>query len=160
MVKNIDYSNKKFCCLINRHDNGNTRKIIYENLSKLKNIDCPGLLYNNYKDPKGFDFDKEEFMKNYLFNICPENFKTSVDGYITEKLWHSCICGCIPIYYGKLDEIDFKIFNKNRIILFDPEDKISIINATLKVKILLEHKDLLDFFYKQPPFCVEALETV
>ena len=151
---------KKFCCLINTHDNGNTRTNIYEKLSTIDKIDCPGKLYQNYYHELGYGFDKIEFMKNYIFNICPENYNTPIDGYITEKLYESCIAGCIPIYYGVIDDIDMKIFNINRIIVFNPFDYISIDNAYNKILYLINNKQELEKFYKQDIFCEEALETI
>lgn len=160
-IKNSDnLISKKFCCLINRHDNGNTRKNIYEKLSTIDKIDCPGKLYQNYNHELGYGFNKIEFMKNYIFNICPENFNTEFNGYITEKLYESCIAGCIPIYYGVIDDIDMKIFNINRIIVFNPFDSISIDNAYNKILYLINNKQELEKFYKQDIFCEEALDTV
>ena len=37
-------------------------------------------------------------MKQFKFNICPENSRAN--GYITEKIFEAIISGCIPIYYG------------------------------------------------------------
>ena len=72
----------------------------------------------------------------------------------------ACIAGTIPIYYGKLDDIDKQIFNINRIILFDPTSEESITNAYLKVlKLMTNYNDLYEY-YKQPIFCDSAIETI
>ena len=44
-----------------------------------------------------YDF-KLDTISNYRFNVCFEN--TIEPGYYTEKLLHSKIAGCIPIYYA------------------------------------------------------------
>ena len=46
-VLNNNLKDKKFCSLINTHDNWNTRTPIYNKIKDLGKIDCPSLLYNN-----------------------------------------------------------------------------------------------------------------
>lgn len=41
---------------------------------------------------------KKEILKNYHFNFCFEN--TLYPYYVTEKIWESIECKCLPIYYG------------------------------------------------------------
>ena len=65
-VKNEDISQKKFCCLINSHDNGNTRVPIYKQLSKISDIDCPGKLLNNCSNEELNSIGNFEFIKKYL----------------------------------------------------------------------------------------------
>jgi len=101
-VKNININSKKFCILINRHDKGNTRTKIFNALNKINFVNSYGKLLNNSDNTLLNKIGKEEYMKNYIFNICPENFRCPFNGYITEKLLHACLSGCIPIYYGYL----------------------------------------------------------
>ena len=77
---------KKFCCLINSHDSNNTRKPIYNVLSNIGRIDCPGVLLNNCDRRLcgTTSEDKIKFMNSYVFNICSENFFGEL--YFTEKL--------------------------------------------------------------------------
>ena len=121
-IENItkeEFVKRNFCCLINSHDNNNSRKPIYDFLlNNNKKVDCPGKLLNNM-DTKlvgNSSEDKLNFMKNYKFNICSEN-KYGF-GYLTEKLPQCMDSTCIPIYIGCDDEskINFKIFNKERVI--------------------------------------------
>jgi len=42
---------------------------------------------------------KEEILDSYNFNFCFEN--TIAPNYVTEKIWDSIGCYCLPIYYGK-----------------------------------------------------------
>jgi hypothetical protein len=110
---------KNFCCLINKHDFGNTRVNIHNKLSEIGTIFCPSVLLNNFSNETFEKIGRETFQKQFIFSICPENYITKLDGYITKKLFMACCCGNIPIYYGKLDDFDKHIFNTNRIILFD-----------------------------------------
>jgi hypothetical protein len=161
-VADIEYSqivNKKFASLINRHDQGNTRVPVYNLLKHIGGgIDCPGKLLNNYPNHVMEKKGRTEFQREYIFSICPENFITELDGYITEKIFMAVYAGCIPIYYGKLDDIDFKIFNKERILWYDPASADSMKKLRDKVQYLMDNKDKLVEFYKQPIFCDSAIE--
>jgi hypothetical protein len=160
-VLNQDIFSKQNICLINSHDIKNSRTPIYKLIIKKKiNIVCPGKLFNNTSNEELNSIGKQEYLKKFIFNICPENTKTLPNGYITEKLLECCKSGCIPIYCGSFDDIDTKIFNKNRILFYDYEVKESIINCCIKVKELLNDKNKLKTFYKQPPFMDTAYNTL
>ena len=162
-IKNITYDDfikKKFASLISRHDKGNTRKNILTHMSQFGTIVCPSKFTNNFSNEEFEKIGRDIFQKQFIFSICPENFIIELDGYITEKLWMACYCGNIPIYYGKLDEYDKKIFNVNRIIQFDPTSRKSIKDASMFVKDLMTDKNKLFEFYKQPPLCDTAIDTI
>jgi hypothetical protein len=57
--------------------------------------------------------DKLNFIKQYKYNICPEN--SDSEGYTTEKLLHSIQAGCIPIYWPDRP-VEPNIINNNKII--------------------------------------------
>jgi hypothetical protein len=65
-------------------------------LNNYKQVDCYGKIHNNQL-PDGEKY-KMDVISNYKFNICFEN--SVYPGYFTEKLLHSKIAGCIPIYYS------------------------------------------------------------
>ena len=161
-VKNIkleDIINKKFCCLINRHDMGQTRTKIYNKLKLIGQIDCPGNLFNNYPNDKFEKIGRTNFQKEYLFTICPENFMTKNKGYVTEKLYMACLAGTIPIYYGDLDSIDKSIFNIDRIIIYDPSSDDSINQVYYQILELLTDQHKLFDYYTQPIFNPSAVQT-
>ena len=151
---------KKFCTLIARHDNWNTRKKIYEKLINIDNIVCPSQLLNNYDNKKFNENGKINFLKNYIFNLCPENSKYNFPGYITEKLMDSCVSGCIPIYCGKLDNIDKKIFNIDRIIFYESDNESSLYKCYSIVKELYNDNEKLLDFYNQDIFINGAYEEI
>ena len=96
-----------------------------------------------------------------MFGICPESFVLNdLDGYVTEKLYLTCAGGSIPIYYGKLDDIDKTVFNMDRVLLFDPRDEDSIDHVYNKVNELMNDKEKLFEFYKQKPFTDNAIEML
>jgi hypothetical protein len=147
---------KKFCTLINTHDTWNTRIPIYNKIINIGNIDCPSNLLNNCSNEELNRIGNTEYIKKYLFNICSENTLTSINGYITEKLINCCLGGAIPIYCGWFDDIDDKIFNKNRILFYDLNNEKSINNVYDKVKELIEDTDKLNNFYRMHVFMENA----
>ena len=152
-----DLKTKAFCTLINRHDWGNTRTPIYERLSKIGAITCPGKLFNNCSNEELNGIGNAEYIKKFWFNICSENFGNDHPGYVTEKLMNACLGGAIPIYYGELDEIDRLIFNVDRILFLNKDNTDIIVN---RVKILCENPDALVKFYRQSVFCEGAYEEM
>lgn len=159
-VSSIDATNiktKAFCTLINRHDWGNTRTPIYEKLSQMGKIACPGKLFNNCSNEELNNIGNVEYIKKFVFNICCENFGNDHPGYVTEKLMNACLGGAIPIYFGELDDIDQKIFNVDRILFLNKDNTDIIAN---KVKTLCENQDALERFYRQPVFCEGAYEEM
>lgn len=159
-IKNTNIFSKKFCCLINRWDPGNHRTKMHNILNKLDKINCPSALLKNCNNDQLNTMGKTEYIKQFLFNICSENTDNTYKGYITEKLMDCCLGGAIPIYAGWFDEYDAKIFNKNRIIFYNSKDDLSFEKVYNQVKQLLEDKEKLIAFYRQPVFCDTANETI
>jgi hypothetical protein len=56
--------------------------------------------------------EKLDILKSYYFNMCFEN--TCVNNYVTEKIWHSIIAGCLPIYYG--NPCIYQLFPENSFV--------------------------------------------
>ena len=67
-----------------------------------------------------------------------------------------CLSGSIPIYYGKLDAIDQKIFNLKRILFYIPSNQESINKVLQKIKYTMNNKDELINFYNQDIFLENA----
>ena len=155
----LEQLNKKdFCALICRHDTWNTRKPIYESLKKIGKIICPSQFENNYDHASFEKLGKNKFLKQFIFHICPENSEGNFPGYITEKLMDCCLSGAIPIYYGKLDAIDQKIFNLKRILFYIPSNQESINKLVEKIKNMIVFKNELLDFYNQDIFLEKAHE--
>jgi len=159
-VKNCDINHKKFCTLINTHDNWNTRKPIYHLLKELGHITCPSELLNNCSNDELNRLGNENYLKQFLFNICSENTLTQVKGYITEKIVRCVNGGAIPIFCGWFDEIDAKIFNTNRILFYNPNNEQSLKNVSLKIQELMKDKKKLLEFYRQDVYNVSAYDTI
>ena len=72
------------------------------NLGKLY-TKLTGQTYPSYK---GKVDNKKETMEKYKFSICYENAR-DIPGYITEKIFDSFIAGCIPVYWGPENILDY-----------------------------------------------------
>ena len=119
-IKKNKLNRKKFCALISRHDDiMKTRLNTYNRLSNIWKISCPWRFLHNENINIPRYTDKINYLKDFKFNICPENHLDK--WYITEKLIDSLKAWCLPIYNGIFSELEEKVFNKKRIIFIDED---------------------------------------
>jgi hypothetical protein len=156
-ISTCSLNGKQFCTLISRHDSGNTRIPIMTELSKRFPVSCPGKLANNCSNEELNRIGHTEYIKKFVFHICSENFGECHPGYITEKLINCCLGGAIPIYFGNLDSIDQKIFNKNRILFLNYNN---VEEVAKRVFTMCDNMELLEEFYRQPAFMDSAESTM
>jgi len=103
----------KFCAFIVSNGSQPVRNNAFHTLCKYKEVDSAGRLYNTLGDSLfagagggGGEKRKVEFLKDYRFCLAYEN--AASPGYVTEKLFHAKVAGCVPIYWGAPDvETDF-----------------------------------------------------
>lgn len=133
------------------------RKNMVNCLNAISQVDCAGRFLHNTDDLQTlFNDDKAEFLKRYKFFICPEN--TSVDGYVTEKVFHSIGSGCIPIYRGSLNNPEPDVLNHDAILFWEKDaDNTSLIQ---KVDELWNNPVLYKDFFEQPRLQPNAWEVV
>jgi hypothetical protein len=83
------------------------RKSMYYNFSKHFVVDGNGPFFNKkIKNHKSSSFSKKEILKNYAFNLCPEN--TLYPGYYTEKVPEAFLSHCLPLAWADPNiELDF-----------------------------------------------------
>jgi hypothetical protein len=75
------------------------RKTIFSELSAVIEIDGYGPHFDkDFKDHNGSGVFKDDALKNYMFNLCPEN--GMYPGYYTEKVPEAFAAGCIPITWA------------------------------------------------------------
>ena len=110
-----------FCALIARHDrwSGGIRTALYEAIKTIGPINCPSkFLHNDDSLTTKFNDNKIEYLKQFRFNICAENYSTR--GYITEKVFDAFRTGSIPVYSGGgVSLIEPEVVNQNAIIRYD-----------------------------------------
>ena len=64
------------------------------------------LLGQTFSSYNGVVENKKLLMEKYRFSICYENTK-NIPGYITEKIFDSFFAGCVPIYWGANNILDY-----------------------------------------------------
>jgi len=72
------------------------RKLRLDGLARLRRRPCL----------KGFASPKWPVLRKYRFNICYENMR-DVPGYITEKIFDCFFAGCVPVYWGAPNVLDY-----------------------------------------------------
>ncbi|NBR61256.1 MAG: glycosyltransferase family 25 protein, partial [Actinobacteria bacterium] len=95
---------------------------------------------------------KINYLQNHKFNICFENH--SEPGYITEKLLHAKLAGCVPLYWGDVGaQIDF---NKNSFINLTGKNLTQMMNT---LKYYDEHPDESAKIASTPPLSSQDILT-
>jgi len=148
---------KKFAVLVARHDYLGIRKDIVNNLNNVMPVDCGGgFMKNNLDLTEKFKDNKTDYLRNYNFNICPENSNQS--GYVTEKLFQSIEAGCIPIYWGSDNNPEPGILNHEAVLFWEKDgDNYEVVN---KIRELIENPSFLKDFMEQPRFMPNAAEDI
>lgn len=115
-----------FCAYVCSHDDLN-RKRIYEEFNSIAPLSCPGrLFHNDDRLRRDFGDDKIAYLRNFKFNLTPEN--TNCKGYVTEKLFEAISAETVPIYHGSDNNPEPDIINKNAVIFIElgKDNKASI----------------------------------
>lgn len=161
-----DYLNKplinigarsRFCSFVCRYDYFGNRRIIYDQIRRVEPIDCDGLfMHNNNTLKDKFNNQKREYLKEYKFNLCPENSNSK--GYVTEKIFDAIYSGCIPVYWGSENHPEPEILNQNAILFFNKDSENSDLIGRLKT--LNENKKLYKEFAEQNRLKENAHEVI
>lgn len=147
----------KFCAFICRDDYFGDRHFFANEVSKVAALNFPGKFMHNDDNLKAdFGDDKHEYLKQFRFNLCPENSNNK--GYVTEKIFDSIRAGCIPIYWGSDNNPEPDILNQNRILFLKlNEDN----NETLeKIRVLNQDDGKYKGFITQSVFKDGAPEKI
>lgn len=106
----------KFAALIARADWNGKRGELADMISKYGDIMYPSAFRHNDDSLKtSFKDDKTAYLRQFKFNICPEN--TNALGYVTEKLFESIEAGCVPVYWGSYSNPEPEVLNLDAIIM-------------------------------------------
>jgi GR25 family glycosyltransferase involved in LPS biosynthesis len=105
---------KDFCAFIVSNPISKFRNETFLALDSYKRVNSGGGLYNNiggqlelkYPGGGGGDIPKYNFLLNHKFSLSFEN--SQAPGYITEKVLHAKMAGCVPLYWGDMNtDTDF-----------------------------------------------------
>ena len=139
--------NRKFCNFLysNRSTANPVRELLFNRLSRYKQVDSGGRLLNN----TGYRTDnKLSFISGYKFTIAFEN--SSVDGYTTEKLVDPMSVNSLPIYWG--NPLVHKDFNTMAFIHLKNSTTVEIDKAIEQVIHLDTHDDEYLTILSKPRF--------
>lgn len=143
-----DVSGKsRFCSMVASHDWNGVRKAMVNELLTIDSVCCPGkYLHNDDSLRTYFNDDKIEYLRQFYFNICPEN--SNCAGYVTEKVFEAITAGCIPIYWGSYNTPEPSILNEDAILFWEKDkDNQDLIR---KVSSLLSSPEEMDSFLCLP----------
>jgi GR25 family glycosyltransferase involved in LPS biosynthesis len=114
LTKPIDEKRSEFCAFVVSNPKSQERNEAFEALNTYRRVNSGGHYKNNIGGPLGSiyagggagDQIKVDFLKKHRFCICYEN--SVAPGYVTEKLMHAKMAGCIPLYRGAAEAaLDF-----------------------------------------------------
>ena len=157
LLRNPEIQNRPFfCSMIASHDPQFVRKEIVGTIGQLAEVKCAGKYLHNDDSLKSLFGDKKtEYLKQFKFNICPENSNSF--GYVTEKVFEAISSGCIPIYWGSYNNPEPGILNKDAIVFWSPgKDNASTISL---ISELSSSSSKYDEFARQPRL-VDGAEDV
>ena len=141
--------------MINKHDPAGTRELVYNGVKDILDVKLAGQWRNNTRELwDDFGNDKEAYLRTFKFNICAENNNTEY--YVTEKIFDAFIAGCIPLYYGALNDPEPGLINREAVIFWNKEGN----NGSNREKIL-ELKNNESFYQEfiSRPKLLPAAET-
>lgn len=138
--------NADFAALISRHDWNGHRQELFDILSKVGKVSCAGdFLHNDDRLMQKYNDSKIEYLKNFMFCICPEN--QNVKGYVTEKIYDAFRAGTIPLYSGGGDLPDPELINQKAFVKYTGNNKVEVLE---QVKELYTNDNYYKEFIKQP----------
>ena len=121
----------EFCGFVVSNPVCSLRNETFKAITSYKKVNSGGALYNNIggqlslKYPGGGcgDISIYQFFSKQQFTISFEN--SQAPGYITEKVLHSKMAGCVPLYWGDKDtDTDFVNGSIVNLSMFDNPEKI------------------------------------
>lgn len=156
-VNNSSYGDRKFCSFISSHDDDG-RKELFSEINSIASIDSAGRFMHNNDDLKTkFADDKLAFLRQYRFNLCPEN--SNYEGYCTEKIFEAISSGCIPIYWGSNNNPEPDVLNHKAVCFI----KVGEPNAESDlegIRSLNNCKSEYEDFARQPRLKSEAPDVI
>lgn len=149
--------NARNAVLLASHDDYGTRERICRDVEKIIPITYAGKWRNNSTDLwEKYADNKQEYLKNFRFNICPEN--VDAPGYCTEKIFDAFLSGTIPIYHGDRNNPEPGLINKDAVIFWDYHGDNS--EQLTKLNKLLTDEQYYEEFMQKPKLTDETVEFV
>jgi hypothetical protein len=146
-----------FCSLVASHDWNGIRGEIIDALSEIGTISSGGKFRNNTDELNTrYANYKHDFIRQFKFNICPEN--SNAEGYVTEKLFQAIAAGCIPIYWGSNNQPEPNILNQDAILFWNQHENNQ--NTMNTIREIHTNPTKYHQFISQPRFLPNAAEVI
>lgn len=140
-------SKEKFASLVARYDWRGTRSGIYHALEHIAPISCPSDVQHNDDSLKTrFNDNKQAYLRQFYFNICPEN--TNNMGYVTEKAFEAISAGCIPVYWGSMNTPEPFVLNPKAMVLWNMQGDNA--EQVKLVEELMANPSMMNDYLHQP----------
>lgn len=149
-------SRSKDCTFICKKDYFGDRAVLADMVEQIMPMSYPSDFRHNDDDMRGkFNDDKIAYLRQFKFNLCPEN--TNNRGYVTEKIFEAIKAGCVPIYWGNEGYPEPDILNPKAIVYLDkdnPTDGLALLRT------LYEDPKAYAEFASQPRFLPGAADKI
>lgn len=156
-INESHFEKSRECVLINKHDPAGTRELVYNGVKDILDVKLAGQWRNNTRELwDDFGNDKEAYLRTFKFNICAENNNTK--DYVTEKIFDAFIAGCIPLYYGALNDPEPGLINRDAVIFWNKEGKNE--ENREKIRELKQNESFYREFMSRPKLFPAAAEYV
>ena len=146
----------KSCAFVCRKDYYGDRAGTADLVESILQVSYPSDFRHNDDDLHDkFGDDKIAYLRQFRFNLCPEN--TNDLGYVTEKVFQAIQAGCIPIYWGNEGYPEPDILNPEAIVYIDmnnPKEGLALL------KHLNENPDAYADFISRPRFNPGAEDAI
>jgi alpha(1,3/1,4) fucosyltransferase len=125
---------KDFCAFVVSNPTNIDRNMAFHALNKWRPVHSAGAFLNNIGGPipcsygggGGGDQAKVAYLRDHEYCLCYEN--SVAPGYVTEKLLHAKLAGCIPLYRGPVEAAqDFD--PEGFVQIQDGEDIVEVVKA-------------------------------
>ena len=136
---------ESFCAFVVSNPCCTIRNRAFEVVNGYKPVNSGGALYNTIGGPLALkypgggcgDLSKHHFFADHRFTISFEN--SQAPGYVTEKLLHAKMAGCVPLYWGDTTND------------FDPESYVNLSTLTDSEKLV----EVIRILELNPDMCEE-----
>lgn len=156
-INDTHYQKSQDCVLICGHDKKGTREMVYNGVKDILSVKFAGRWRNNTDELwTTYQDDKELYLRNFKFNICPENDNTK--NYVTEKIFDAFIADCIPLYYGSDNDPEPGLINKDAVIFWNKNGSNELNQK--KIADLKNNQMIYKEFMTQPKLLPEAADYV
>ncbi len=146
----------KDCAFVCKKDYFGDRTQISDIVAMIMPMNYPSDFRHNDDDMRGkFNDDKIAYLRQFRFNLCPENSNNK--GYVTEKIFEAIKAGCVPIYWGNEGYPEPDILNPKAIVYLDknkPEEGLKLLK-----KLYADPKAYAEFV-TQPRFLPGAADKI